>query len=191
MLISGRAGQGKRTLTLSWLKEAKIKPVWVTLDPGDNDPITLFRLLADAFSHAFPRTEFNLPTIPTGAPFDAAVFARNYLRYLLSPVFGRYAIVFDDFHLLDEGGPLPALVEVLVEALPPKVPLMLLSRQHPPAFLAKWFANRQLFSISEELLWFSPQEVETPSKILSSERRMNIYPYGVEEKALDRQSRKR
>jgi len=157
--ISGRAGQGKTTLALSWLQETRIKAVWLTLDEGDNDPAGFFRLIAGGFADAFPRNAFFPIPIPTGAPFEPTTFARTYFTTLFNLVSSRYILVLDDFHSLSADGPLYPIVEALVEALPPKVQIAILSRCAPPGFMAKWIAARQLFHFPEEALRFSVGEV--------------------------------
>lgn len=156
--ISGRAGQGKTTLALSWLKKTRTKAVWFALYEGDNDPNGFFQHLAEAFSNTFPTIPLDLPPIPAGAPYEPAAFASTYCRSLFSKVSGRYALVLDDFHFLEEGSPLYPVINVLIEALPSKVQIILISRSSPPPFIAKWSATRQVLHLSEEVLRFSQEE---------------------------------
>ncbi|MEW6681823.1 MAG: BTAD domain-containing putative transcriptional regulator [Nitrospirota bacterium] len=158
LFISAPAGQGKTTLALSWLKESRTKAVWLSLDETDNDPAGFFPLLAEGFAVAFPSIQFDLPPLPTTAPFDPAAFARTYCQRLFAQATGRYALVFDDFHTLREDGPIPSILSALLDALSPSVQIVLLSRSLPPDFLAGWIAKRQLFLVDQALLRFSVGE---------------------------------
>src|SRR5436189_3482349 len=48
-VLSGPAGSGKTVLVSSWLTERPdLSPAWVTLDPGDDDPVRLWTYVAHA-----------------------------------------------------------------------------------------------------------------------------------------------
>lgn len=158
--ISGFAGMGKTTLALAHLKQSRARSVWVTLDENDNEPVAFFQLMAGAFAVAFPRTPLTPPLIPTNAPFDPAVFARTYFSNLFSQISVRYDLVLDDLHSIREDGPIPSILEALMESLPPKARIILLSRNLPPPFLTRWTARRQMFQLDQESLRFSVEEVQ-------------------------------
>src|SRR5262245_36898581 len=46
------AGYGKTTLMTQWIRSASQPAAWLTLDPADNDPVTLLNHLWAAFAHA-------------------------------------------------------------------------------------------------------------------------------------------
>src|SRR5438876_8745254 len=54
-LVSGPAGSGKTVLVSSWLA---VRPdlcvAWITLDPGDDDPVRLWRYVAHAVDRVRP-----------------------------------------------------------------------------------------------------------------------------------------
>lgn len=157
--ISGKPGQGKTTLALSWLKETRIKPAWITLDENDNDPANFFLLLKEAFSAAFTEIAFDPPPIPMGAPYDAVSFARTYCSSLFAQAPKRFALVLDQFHSIREDSSLYPAILSIADTLRPNIKLVIISRSLPTWFIAKFLASHQLFHISGEDLRFSEDEI--------------------------------
>jgi hypothetical protein len=53
-LVSAPAGFGKKTLVSAWLSAGRCPAAWVSLDPGDNDPIRFLRHMIAALQTVAP-----------------------------------------------------------------------------------------------------------------------------------------
>src|SRR5207249_11795522 len=92
------AGSGKTMLVSSWLTERPdLSPAWVTLDPGDDDPVRLWTYVAHAVDRV--RNGMARPAlIRLGAPRPSVETAIDELLNGLSGHDGRVVIVVDDLH---------------------------------------------------------------------------------------------
>ena len=116
-VLSGPAGSGKTMLVSSWLTERPdLSPAWVTLDPGDDDPVRLWTYVAHAVDRV--RNGMARPAlIRLGAPRPSVETAIDELLNGLSGHEGRVVIVVDDLHHVRSERSLRSLVYA-VERLP-------------------------------------------------------------------------
>ena len=129
VVLSAPAGSGKTLTVRQWLQTDPRPVVWLRLDAGDNDPVTLLQYVARA--------------LLTLSPLDPTVLAWLELREppvrnVILPELGRaaslappFALVLDDAHTL-QNPQCWRLVEALLEALSPGSSLVICGRSDPP-----------------------------------------------------------
>jgi LuxR family transcriptional regulator, maltose regulon positive regulatory protein len=160
VLVDAPAGYGKTTLVAQWrCGSADGRPfAWVTLDPDDNDPVSLWSHVAHALHRARP--EFCVqpilealraqPPDVGGAVLPALV---NELNTLPGPVI----LVLDDYHRVKERS-CHAHVEYLLSHLPPAAQLVLTTRADPPLPLARLRSTGDMVELRMGELRFTPAE---------------------------------
>ena len=132
VLVAAPAGFGKTTLLTQWLAtgEASRATAWVTLDPGDDDPVRLWTYVAAALERA------GCPLGPDSADFVAANAGEIETRVLprllaaLAAMSEEVVIVLDDFHFVREQA-CHDQVGFLVEHLPPQCHVLIATRCRP------------------------------------------------------------
>jgi ATP/maltotriose-dependent transcriptional regulator MalT len=147
-LVACPAGFGKSTLLAAWREtEAAERPVaWVTLDEGDDDPVTLWSHVLEAL----------------GFPADAAAAApllEVVLPRLVNALVdqGELVLVLDDFHRLS-AAPARESVAWFVDHLPANVQLVLATRADPGLPLGALRAHGQLLELRADDLRFTVDE---------------------------------
>lgn len=159
ILLSAPPGYGKTTLLTGWVQSRGISCAWVALDPDDSDPNRFFLLLLHALTAHIPGMADLLPilSLPSAPHYDE----------LITEVVNRAAqadagcdvlLAIDDYHLITSQTIHDAL-QKLVNHLPPRLRLALLTREDPPLLLARLRARRQLLEVRARDLAFEEQEV--------------------------------
>ena len=156
-LISAPAGSGKTTLVVQWLNEQLGWPAgWVSLDERDNRPSLFFAYLVASLQEIIPgagEAALELAGLP-GANLEEIV---TRLANDLAEASRQFVLVLDDFHAITN----PALhqaINLLVDAQPPQMRLLLLTREDPPLQLARRRASGQLVELRQEDLQFTLSE---------------------------------
>jgi hypothetical protein len=133
IVVSAPAGFGKTSLLADWIRRRSRPAGWLTLDPGDNDPVRFWRHVAAALDHVCPGISDKVgpllgPLLP--ASFEGLVTA---LINALADAAGdeEMLLVLDDYHVI-EAGPVHESVGFLIEHRPPGLRLVLASRTDPP-----------------------------------------------------------
>jgi LuxR family transcriptional regulator, maltose regulon positive regulatory protein len=156
-LLSAPAGSGKTTLVQQWLSDRSLTPsCWLSLDERDNQPQHFFRYLIAALRNVAPSAgDESMELLPLpGVDLDEIVTS---LMNDLLVVDETFVLVLDDFHVITN----PALVgalDRLLEAQPPQMRLILISRQDPIMQLARRRARGELVEIRQDDLRFTFHE---------------------------------
>jgi LuxR family transcriptional regulator, maltose regulon positive regulatory protein len=155
-VISAPAGSGKTTTVVQWLNRLGWPVGWVSLDPRDNNPARFFGYVAAALSRILPgvgEQALALLELP-GANMEEVV---TLLANDLTEAPGPFILALDDFHTITQ----PALhhaVDLLLEAQPPQMRLLLLSREDPTLQLSRRRVRGQLIELRQDDLRFSLDE---------------------------------
>jgi LuxR family maltose regulon positive regulatory protein len=156
-LISAPAGFGKSTLAAEWVAGGDRPAAWLSLDEGESD-VTRFILYLIAA----------LQTIDAkiGKDVSAALQSpqppttESVLTTLLNEITdapGNIILVLDDYHLVDAAAIDDALA-FLLERLPPRMHLVIATREDPNLPLAQLRARGQLMELRAEDLRFDASE---------------------------------
>jgi LuxR family transcriptional regulator, maltose regulon positive regulatory protein len=200
-LLCAPAGFGKSTVLSEWIRQKAHDPptpvAWLSLDPGDNDPVRFWSYVVAALQRVAPAI---------GLAAMALLQAPQPLspEGLLTPLLNELAarsetmvLVLDDYHLITDPAIHKALLFVL-DHLPPQLHLILSSRIDPPWPLARWRAQGQLAEVRAEDLRFTPDEAArffqdrmgldlSPAAITALERRTEGWIAGLQLAALSLQ----
>jgi LuxR family maltose regulon positive regulatory protein len=159
MLVAAPAGFGKTTLVAQWLNRPRSRraTAWVSLDAGDNDPVSLWTNVAAALERA---------NCQLGQ--DAAAFVSRHSNEITTGLLPRLlnavaampediVILLDDFHVMHEQE-CNDQVEFLVDHLPPQAHLVIASRSDPGLRLGRLRASGRLGEIRAADLAFNAEE---------------------------------
>src|SRR2546430_2161832 len=159
-LVSAPAGFGKTTLLAQWLAESGMPVAWLSLEQGDNEPVRFLSYVIAALQTLDPHLGAVALTL-LQMPQPAA--AETVLTLLTNDVAshgrggGDFALVLDDYHVLD-AKPIDHALTYLVEHLPPQMHLVIATREDPQLPLARLRARGQLTELRATDLRFTPSE---------------------------------
>ena len=159
-LVHAPAGFGKTIAVAQW-RAAEIEDrafAWLSLDPGDDDPVSLWSHIIFSLQRACPRLgggdllallRARLPDI-SGRLVPSLV---NALARLPEQV----VLVLDDFHLVRARRCHEQIDSLLASLLPP-AKIVIISRTVPPLQVARLRAAGELTEIGARELRFTPEE---------------------------------
>jgi LuxR family transcriptional regulator, maltose regulon positive regulatory protein len=158
VLVAAPAGWGKTSLLRDWYASGDVhRSAWLSVDPGDNDPVRFWAGIIAA-----------LRTVCPGVGADALQVLRapgeKPAESVLRPVINdlarlpeRLTLVIDDFHLITS----PDITEsfrFLVDHLPATLGLVVSTRTDPALPLARMRASGELAEFRSDDLRFSEAE---------------------------------
>ncbi|HEY3081528.1 MAG TPA: LuxR C-terminal-related transcriptional regulator [Chloroflexota bacterium] len=163
-LVSAPAGFGKTTLIAEYRSiphpgGTGLPIGWVALDEGDNDPTRFWSYVVAGLQTLDPEPSdaaLQMLRSPQPAPLDAVVAT---LIDDLSTLSEDVALVLDDYHVIESEAVHRSLT-YLVEHLPPRLHLVLLSRTDPPLPLARLRARGHLVEVRAADLRFTSEEAD-------------------------------
>jgi LuxR family transcriptional regulator, maltose regulon positive regulatory protein len=156
-LISAPAGFGKTTLLSGWVAGCQRPAAWLSLDEGDNDPTRFLSYLVAALRTIAPNIgEGVLGALRSPQPPPTESILTSLLNEI-STVPDDFVLVLDDYHVVDSGAVDDALAFVL-EHLPPRMHLIISTREDPHLPLARLRARGQLGELRAADLRFTPSE---------------------------------
>jgi LuxR family maltose regulon positive regulatory protein len=158
--VTGPAGSGKTTLVSSYLADRRLSGLWYRLEEGDADPETFFHYLGLAVRKAAPRFRMPLPSLTPDQLPAVAMFSRRYFEILFSRLRAGSVIVFDDFQKVPPEATFHAMIRDGLSMIPPRVRVLLISREQPPPAFARFRAGRSLEVLGWKELRLSPRETE-------------------------------
>jgi ATP/maltotriose-dependent transcriptional regulator MalT len=158
-LVCAPAGFGKSTLLAQWVQTIERPHAWLSLDEGDNElPVFVQSLTASlqtAFPGAFGATSALLKAPRTLPPDRIVPLLINDLADASDDVI----LVLDDYHVIHHRE-VHTLLELLIEHLPPKLHLVLVTRSDPPLPVARWLAKGRLYELRGTDLRFTQEETK-------------------------------
>ena len=161
VLISAAAGYGKTTLVAQWLAggQGDRAMAWVSLDTGDNDPGRLWTHVGTALARA--GCVLSTDTVEHYISTNINRLRDRVLPQLVSALAAMPNDVFillDDFHLVSNEA-CHSQVEFLLENLPPRAHLVIITRADPGLRLGRLRASGRLGEIRAQDLCFTAPEV--------------------------------
>ncbi|MCA9879838.1 MAG: AAA family ATPase, partial [Thermomicrobiales bacterium] len=159
-LVAAPAGSGKTTLLADWLAATRADQratVWVSLDPGDNDPARFWTYVITALQAAGPgigQAALALLTAPQPPPTETIL--TTLINDLAAAASGA-VLVLDDYHVI-HSRPIHEALAFLLDNLPPQLHLIIATREDPPLPLPRLRARGHLTEIRAADLRFTPAE---------------------------------
>jgi LuxR family maltose regulon positive regulatory protein len=157
-LISAPAGFGKTTLVTEWLSVCELPAAWLSLDEGDNDLTRFLTYFVAALQTLTPSSGASiLGGLQSAAapPTEASLTA--VLNDIAATTSDDFVLVLDDYHLIDTKQVDTAITFVL-EHLPPKMHLVITTREDPHLPLARLRARNHLNELRVADLRFTASE---------------------------------
>jgi len=156
-LIAAPAGFGKTTLVSAWVAGCERRTAWLSLDDGDNDPTRFLTYLVAALRTIAPAIgEGVLGALQSPQPPLPESLLTTLLNDLTT-VPDHFVLVLDDYHVI-EAKPVDHALTFLIEHLPPRMHLVIATREDPPLPLARLRARGQLTELRAADLRFTPAE---------------------------------
>ncbi|UCH63556.1 MAG: tetratricopeptide repeat protein [Fidelibacterota bacterium] len=157
VLVSAPAGSGKTTMLSDWFHQSDLPRAWLSLDPGDDDPVRFLTYVIAA-----------LQTIESGIGKSALSVLQSPKPPLpetvvttlindLTTISRDFVLILDDYYLLDSPQ-IHHMVEFLLDHLPARMHLVITTRADPPLPLARMRAHDQLIEIRAADLSFTAEE---------------------------------
>lgn len=141
--VSGPPGCGKTTLVASYTEARGMPVLWYQVDSGDADAAAFFLYLRGAVQARWSGAAA-LPLLTAEYQADLCLFARRWFRACFPLLPAGCALVFDNFQDADPASPFQAAMLECLNELPDTLHAFVLSRDAPPAALARLRANRRI-----------------------------------------------
>jgi LuxR family maltose regulon positive regulatory protein len=156
-LISAPAGFGKTTLASGWAAGCGRPVAWLSLDEGDGDPVSFLTCLVAALRTINADLGKNaLGVLRSTQPLPV----ESVLTTLINEIAGvanNFVLILDDYHVMDSK-PVDEALAFLLEHLPPRMHLVITTREDPHLSLARLRARDQLTELRAADLRFTPAE---------------------------------
>ncbi len=156
-LVSAPAGFGKTTLLGEWAAGCGRPVAWLSLDEEDSDPTRFLVYLVTALQTVaadIGEAASSALRSPQPPPTESLLTA---LLNEISTVEEDFFLVLDDYHVIDAGAVDDALT-FLIEHLPPRMHLVIATREDLRLLLARLRARGQLTELRAADLRFAPGE---------------------------------
>jgi LuxR family maltose regulon positive regulatory protein len=160
-LIRGPAGSGKSLLLAQWRLSAlsACRVAWLSLDEGDNAPVTFWSYVIAALRSALPEFGDTSLSLLRAPGVDLVHEALPALINELLETPSDTVLLLDDYHVIHHEA-IHAGMGFLVEHMPGNHRFVIASRSEPPLPLARLRARGSLSEIDAEQLAFSEPEAE-------------------------------
>ncbi len=159
IFISASAGYGKSSLIAEWGSQTHLPVAWVTLDEGDNDPITLVNYLISSLNSIgllVGSKTYKTLKLQKELPIRKLMLALNN-ELLDDP--HEFTLVLDDFHQISNPEIIQAICDFIVD-MPENMHLILSGRTVPEIPCAKLKLQTKITQIEDSALRFTPAEIE-------------------------------
>jgi LuxR family maltose regulon positive regulatory protein len=159
-LVSAPAGFGKTTLLSDWVQTVQRPAVWISLDSGDDDPITFLHYIVAAFQRIDKGIGKSLSAVlnsrqSQSLSYDTLVaLLLNDISSLASPCM----IVLDDYHSISEIA-VHEIVGLILARMPQQMHLVIASREDPSLPLPRLRAQGMVTELRARDLQFKDTEV--------------------------------
>jgi len=156
-LISASAGFGKTTLVSEWIAQCKKPAAWLSLDDGDNDLTRFLSYLIAALQTMQAGLGESLLSMFQSPQLPQTETILTALLNEVSAIEQDFILVLDDYHALDSK-PIDEALAFFVDHIPPKLHLVLASREDPRLPLARLRVRNELTELRAADLRFTPAE---------------------------------
>lgn len=160
-LVAAPAGSGKTTLLADWLATPQASQrvtAWVSLDPGDNDPVRFWTYVITSLQETGAIGDERVLTLLQAHQPPGFEFVLTSLINDLAAAHHDVILVLDDYHVI-QNQPIHEALAFLLEHLPPRLHLIIVTREDPPLPLPRLRARGELTEVRAADLRFAPGEV--------------------------------
>lgn len=162
-ILHAPTGYGKSTALATAFADQPASLFWYTITEADHDPLLFLLHLICAFQARLPQVVARpLALLAEGEVASAQRLALEALiNGLAQALAGETFLVLDDYHLVNQEPAINSMVEHLVALLPPRLHLVIATRQAPRlAGLAQWRVKGDVLDLTGHDLAFTEEEVE-------------------------------
>jgi LuxR family maltose regulon positive regulatory protein len=156
-LVSAPAGFGKTTLLSAWVAGAERPVAWVSLDEGDADLVRFLTYLVSALQMVETNAGESVLGALRAIPPLATESVLTALVNEITAIPGCFALVLDDYHVID-AGPIHDAVAFLLNNAPAGMHWVIATRKDPPLPLARLRGQGQLTELRVADLRFTSDE---------------------------------
>jgi LuxR family maltose regulon positive regulatory protein len=162
ILVAAPAGFGKTTLVSEWIaacekRKPAVRSAWLSLDKGDNEPARFLTYMVAALQTiAAGIGEGALAALQSPQPPPTEPILTTLLNEIAT-ISDSFILVLDDYHVIDSQLVDQSLA-FLVEHQPPRMHLVIATREDPHLPLARLRARGQLTELRAADLRFTPAE---------------------------------
>ena len=157
ILISAPAGFGKTTLVSEWIAVCQRPVAWISLDEEDNDLVQFLAYLIAALQTIAANIGNGVLSVlqsPQPPPVETML---TTLLNEITTIPDNFVLVLDDYHMI-EAQPIDNALTFLLMHLPPKMHLVITTREDPQLPLARLRARGQLTELRAADLRFTYSE---------------------------------
>jgi LuxR family transcriptional regulator, maltose regulon positive regulatory protein len=158
ILVSAPAGFGKTTVVSDWISQNKIPAAWLSLDSGDNDPVTFLSYIISgiqSISKEFGQGAIALLNTPNSSSIESII---SLLINEILKIKQNFILVLDDFHLISSREVFK-LVTFLLEHIPSNIHIVILTRSDPALAVSRLRSQHQLVELRTADLSFSANDI--------------------------------
>jgi len=157
VVICAGSGYGKTRALYSFLRNFEARASWMQISERDNVVTRFWESYTNTLSLIWPEAGDHLMEI--GFPETTEIYA-EYEKTMrkVSDLPGKHIRLFDDFHLLRNPEVL-RFFEWSIEAIPPNVTIVLISRTTPELNMVGMMMQERVFTIQEDTLCFTEDEI--------------------------------
>lgn len=164
------AGAGKTTLAASYVKARHRPCLWLQLEADSADPASFVYYLRLAAQRLAPRRAARLPLLTAEYQPGLLAFARHWFEMLGQVLRADTVLVLDNYQDVGTDAALHGFLAEGLAALPPGMRLWYLSRQAPPAALARRRAEGAVALLDWDALRFTLEETAAMAKLQCGKR---------------------
>ena len=152
------AGYGKTTAVLEWLETSDLPAAWLSLDDHDNNPAMFWRYFCTALDSISGGVSRDTDYVFSSPELLKANIHINILVDRLAEASSDFLLVLDDSHLIEEPQIFDSL-SYLIDYMPARMHLILISRAEPDLFLQKHRIKWQAQRLTKDDLLFREEEI--------------------------------
>ena len=169
-IIQAGTGFGKSTAILSFLQKIENPIYWYTISGTDRDPKLFLAKLFTAFNQngiSIADEALRILDMQDATQQEAMIALLNAIS---ENIHKDTLLILDDFHRVVDVPEIIEFVDWLVDRLPPKLHLVVITRQHPEfPSKNKWIVKGDIIEIDKHSLTFTSDEI----------RRLFAESYGI------------
>ena len=167
VLVCAPAGFGKTTLISEWVRnvQPEIYASWLSLDEGDNDPVRFWEYFISAIQNLQPnigKTALSFLCSNEKPPIESIL---TVLINDLTTMPNDFIFVLEDYHFVTNAD-VHSGINFLVERLPPRMHLVIVTRLDPSLPLAHLRGKGILLEIRADNLRFTIEETSSLLRVL-------------------------